>query len=498
MARWNKSGDRVVESMKYRISLVSIIFLVLLNNLIYATSIDRVYNPLFDTMEEASSKSKTGNPLDLFVDYKNYMDSVGETIDSNQFINWWASEDEIQTQYESIRKNTPQIIEELETESASIDKNLRHEVIPSNDNFEYRTVATKTYSIKKIVAIVVLLVILIILYIFKRKKVFIIIGLVVVAYGILRIGTVKQIEDKCNHIEEYLLGISDKHISHNVNIDVNKTKDEISDKLDLKWDISQLINDYILKICSCNYSINKGMLIPEKYKTNDGKEDFTFLFYNDENVSSGFGYPSDYLFNDNISIFRCKSKEEILFEELFEKIEKQTTSYNDLLKIYDNVKNNESDKFIECLDSINSKVTYNEPNKKEEVFNYLERIMNLTYIYDSSGYTDCSAISYFKDWYIDGESRDIELPYGVTLEYRAPEFVKKDIKEIVYTNERELDHDSKEKQVYVMYYKDSEGKLGASYTDIEFTKTGNNYEISFNPVDLMYDIKKPTARLVVK
>lgn len=107
-------------------------------------------------------------------------------------------------------------------------------------------------------------------------------------------------------------------------------------------------------------------------------------------------------------------------------------------------------------------------------------------------------IAYFKDWYIDGESRDIDLPYGVTLEYREPEFVKKDIQEIVYTNEQELDHNSKEPQVYVMYYKDSEGKLGAAYTDVEFTKTGRNYEISFNPIDLMYDIKKPTARLVVK
>lgn len=49
-----------------------------------------------------------------------------------------------------------------------------------------------------------------------------------------------------------------------------------------------------------------------------------------------------------------------------------------------------------------------------------------------------------------------------------------------------------------MYYENLEGKLGASYADIEFTETGSNYEILFNPVDLMYDIKKLTERLVIK
>ncbi len=210
---------------------------------------------------------------------------------------------------------------------------------------------------------------------------------------------------------------------------------------------------------------------------------------NKEGIESVIIIENNLLF-DNISLLKYmnNNKKEMEYEILFDKdIEKL---YNNIIKADKNI--------LLLIEQLKNKININDISIDEPLFQYLDRIIDAGYIVSDVDYYDNNVISYFKDWYIDGESRDIELPYGVTLEYREPEFVKKDIKEIVYTNERELDHNSKEPQVYVMYYKDFKGKLNGTYTDVTFIKTRNDYIIDFNPYELLYDLKKPTVRLVVK
>ena len=101
-----------------------------------------------------------------------------------------------------------------------------------------------------------------------------------------------------------------------------------------------------------------------------------------------------------------------------------------MLKISDIISNDKSISFNNFINELNNCIKIKDSNPNEIMFKYVNRIMSDAYILHSHKYYDNSVISYFKDWYIDGESRDIELPYGVTLEYREPEFVKKDIEEI--------------------------------------------------------------------
>lgn len=446
------------------------------------------YNPSWDTVEEASKKSKSGNPLDLVVEYKNYMESKGEAIDSDVLVDWNPT-------VEDPNEVIPKIVTELYKYKLENESNLKENIILINENIEYKDKTLKTTNTKMLLVISILLLLFAVLFILKRKRIFLLFGCVLIVCGIIRIIVTEQVIDNHKNIENYILGMPNKYISKSV--DVDKYLNEMKDILKLKYDISILINDYILKEFICVVATKNGETIREKELYNYDSS----IYPSYEFIDDITDYPEKTYFEDiplyKYNEYKANSYNSIE-EMLSSEIQKEGIMYEDVVKICDHISYDKTIDFDNFINELNRCIKIKETNPNEIMFKYVNRIMSKVYVLYSHKYYDNSVISYFKDWYIDGKSRDIELPYGVTLEYRAPEFVKKDIKEIVYTNERELDHDSNEKQVYVMYYKDSDGKLGASYTDIEFTKTGSNYEISFNPVDLMYDIKKPTARLVVK
>ena len=429
-------------------------------------------------VEEAKKVTKTGNPLDLVVAYKMDGRIDGSYQDVGQH-DYYLDEDPNLSDYQ---KNM--IIKIIQNTNYMID-NMKNNTIPQSYIQNIKEI-NDTKNIKLLVVLSFLLIVSIVILVLTKKKIIIVASAVILLIGIYHLIPTKQLIDKHNHIEEYVLGISNNNISEDV--DVDKSITEMKKTLNLKWNISKLINDYIVKVNSCYKLINNNATLP-----NTDKETW------DENEYSAFGYIDDFDDSTNynlkdIPLLKYKTNEG--FIELSNETLQKGIVYDDIKKIYDDVSNNSSP-FNEFLTNLTSSVDYNSIDESELLFHYLARIIDPMYVCNSSEYYNNEVISNFKDWYIDGKSRNIELPYGVTLEYKEQKKKKKDIKEIVYTNEPELNTDDSEKQVYVMYYKDSNGNLGASYTDIQFVKSGSNYKILFNPVDLIYDVNKPTIKLIV-
>lgn len=437
---------------------------------------DKTYNMYEINNKDAKNISKTGNPLELVVAYKEEMD---EGIDGSY-------QDVGNYEYESgDYENDTSIQRYLGDMRYNIRVNLENNIIPQSFTQNIKEI-NDTKNIKVLVILSILLIISIVILILTKKKIIIVASVVILLIGIYHLIPTKQLIDKHNHIEEYVLGISNNNILEDV--DVDKSITEMKKTLNLKWNISKLINDYIVKVNSCYKLINNNATLP-----NTDEETW------DENEHGAFGYidgfddSTNYNLKD-IPLLKYQTNEG--FIELSNETLQKGIEYDGIKNIYDDVSNNSSS-FNEFLTNLTSSVDYNSIDESELLFHYLARIIDPMYVCNSSEYYNNEVMSNFKDWYIDGESRDIELPYGVTLEYKEPEFIKKDIKKIVYTNEPELNTDDSEKQVYVMYYKDSNGNLGASYTDIQFVKSGSNYKILFNPVDLMYEVNKPTIELIV-
>lgn len=431
------------------------------------------------TIKEAIEITKSNNPLDLVVSYKENEVRTGKIDGSYQNVgDYDDTVDEEEIDFNSI-------LYKLSDASLEVKHNVEDNTIPQSYIQNIKEI-NDNKNIKLIVVLSFLLIVSIVILILTKKKIVIVASVVILLIGIYHLIPTKQLIDKHNHIEEYILGISNNNISEDV--DINKSIAEMKKTLNLKWNISKLINDYIVKVNSCYKLINNNATLP-----NTDEETW------DENEYGAFGYIDDFGDSTNyklkdIPLLKYKTNEG--FIELSNETLQKGIEYDEIKSIYYDVSNNGSS-FTDYLNDLSSNIDYNSIDDSELLFHYLARIIDPMYVGHSSEYYNNEVISYFKDWYIDGESRDIELPYGVTLEYKEPEFVKKDIKEIVYTNEPELNIDDSEKQVYVMYYKDSNGNLGASYTDIQFVKSGSNYKILFNPVDLMYEVNKPTIKLIV-
>lgn len=468
--------------------------------------------PLNYTLNEASKMTKSGNPLDLVLAYKEYAQSIGETISKYDFEQDFVI-GEGEDNYDGPEVHT--IDSDLYSMSGNIKWNLSKNVIPTNDNIEYNQIKSELNNFQTIIVVGILLVIFIVLFVLKRNKIFIILCLLVLLYGIYSVLIVRQVEDKYNHIENYILnGVIDNHLSKKIEIDYDdQFKADFINKYSRDWD-ANVINGYLMSLNYCNKFIKNNEDFPTIYKYCEDCGMFFIDEYSPYTNYDEFKKYVDELYSNNIDPWQ---EEKVFVEDLpllnyenerdinenFDIRVHNKFDYYEMKNVYEKINNDNSYKvffLVNLQNQLIKLIPYHdwEDNYMEELYKYVRRVWGHIDRYDYSEYFDNQVIPYFKDWYINGESRDIELPYGVVFSYKAPEFVKKDIKEIVYTNERELDHDSTEKQVYVMYYKDSEGKLGASYCEIEFKKTGNNYEMYFNPIFLMYNLNKPIISLEVK
>ena len=438
------------------------------------------------TIGESKEITKTGNPLDLVVAYKEA--SNGQLDGTYMFVGngIWEQEDE----YTDLQKW-------VSREDSKISNNIRENNIPYNYNYEYVVKQKESEFILHIFVMVILLLLCIYLMTVFHKKIIIIAYIVVISLLVRGVVLYLTPIDNYNHIADYILGVSNKHISKEINIDKNKKI--LDDKFkNIKWSISKIVNDYIVKTSAslklCNNNIEPNIITNEyDIKYFDHHNNFDYI---DE--IEGRKEKQQCFYSNDIYDFKVNDCFSNYFYD-YDGISRKSIDYcEEFIKLYDNVKTSNNKYFDIFIDDISNKISFHNARDSELLLHYLTRIISSCYLDESDDYYDNDVISYFKDWYIDGDSRDIELPYGVVLEYRQWEFVKKDIKEILYTNERELDHDDTSPQVLVVYYKDSNGNIGGTATDITFIKTGENYEMFFDPVDILYEIKRPTVRLLVK
>ena len=443
---------------------------------------DKNYNMYEIKNKDAKNISRTGNPLDLVVAYKEEMDGI---IDgSYQDVgNYDDTVDEGEIDFNSI-------LYKLSENSLDMKNNLKKSIIPQSYNLNIKEI-NDTKNIKLLVVLSFLLMASIVILVLTKKKIVIVASAAIVLIGIYHLIPTKQLIDKHNHIEEYVLTNEvDNHLSNQI-VDDDLNKEKIINNLNQKWSIANLINDYIIKVVYCKQKKDKNESI-----TKDDIYSYTGE-YNRLNFYSSYNSENEDAFNyNNVPLIKYMDKDNFDKSDILYK----RIDYDEMVLIYDNIdkiNDNKNDFYSKLIDEISGKINHNDIDDEELLFHYLARITDLTYIEPKQDYLDNNLISYFKDWYLESDKDiGIELPYGIILHYEAPKFIKKNIKEIVYTNEDELNRDSKEKQVYVMYYKDSNGNLNGTYTDVEFISNGNDYKIDFNPYELLYDIRKPIIKLV--
>lgn len=462
--------------------LFLVLFIITLSNLAFAhellTSDYNDYKGLSRTVGEASKITKSGNPMDFVIAFK---EDNGNEIDSD-YLNPLEFEEE-----DLRNSDNHEIVYKIYDVEETVRDNIKNKRIPQS---QYGVVneSKNSNSIKFGIVSIVVSIVFILLFIFIHKKTFIILSVLALFLGIFNFANVNRKIEINESISNFALtGEIDNHLSKNI---ISKDNEEkLMGFMNQKWSIGKVINDFLVKINWCNNMHSNGISITDEVYEVMADE------YDSENTAIKNEFDSlplmKYIYP---SIDNWKfNKSSILLNGLW--IENMETLTNNI--------NNSNYDFESANRKIMEKCTYNSINDKniseELLFRYVNRIIHHSYLEKDNVNIDNYVISYFKDWYIEGfDDKDIELPYGVTLHYEAPKFVKKDIKEILYTNEPELDHNSNDRQVYVMYYKDSKGELNGTYADVEFTQTGENYIIDFNPYELLYDLKKPVATLTIK
>ena len=440
------------------------------------------YNMYEIKNSESKKVTKTENSLDLVVAYKNEKNGKIDGSYKDVGNGRWEQDDEM-TDLQMLVTSAWQDIKE----------NIRKNTIPYDYNYEYTENKKKSNNYIIITILFIILLLSIVLLIVIHKKIIIIVCIIVFSLLINQLFIYITPEDNYNHIAEYILGISDKHIAKGLTAE--RSMKLLDDKLNnIHWSIAKIVNDYIVKTYASIflYSNNIEPVI-ENYHSEYDEIDYEYIDGFDsiaeieQRNSDTFASITMYNFKES----DCVSN--YLYD--YDGISRSGIS---MIDCYRNLLSNRVNNFEYIINHLLDKLSYNDEIDKELLFHYVARISPSLYIMDSNDYYNNDVISYFKDWYINGESRNIELPYGVILEYKKHKFVKKDIQEILYTNERELDHESKEPQVLVIYYKDSKGNISGVATDITFTKTGTDYEMSFDPFDLLYEITRPTAILTIK
>lgn len=429
------------------------------------------------TVEEASKLAKSGNPMDFVIAFK---EEQNNKIDYEYFNPLeFEVEDSASSDY-----NYKMIYKMYDAESLIID-NIKSGTIKQ---LHYELENTKLTNKNIMIAIVLIAValVLLIMFLFSHKMLLIVLLAISLSIGVFNFINFNKRDKNSENISTYIMtGKTNEHLSKN--IDSKENKDKLMKYMNQKWSIAKLLNDFIVKINWCNNMNLKNI---------DFTDD-TYYMMADEFDSDNPSIKHEY---NGISLLKYLNLSNSEFGN--DSILRNGLWLENMDMLADRIANGKND-INYISNELMKKFNYNDVNDikiaNEQLFHYLNRIVNNTYVMNNNENIDNRVISYFKDWYIESiDDIEIDLPYDITFCYESPKLVKKDIKEVVYTNEHELDFSSNEKQVLIVYYKDSNGRVNGTYTDIELVKTGDDYIIDFNPYELLYDIKKPTARLVVK
>lgn len=450
-----------IGSMIIKIKLLIVLFAVLMSNQVLAKDID--INDM--TLKEAIEYSQSGNPIEAVLDYCKENNLYGANTFTEQFGDGeWGNVKLGST--DRINRIIEGGVEGLEE---------KHK----NEQKEEITIENKNLFLVYIILIVLIAVL--ILSIIKRKRMLVILcsiaSLVIIVLIVMNLMKVINKNNLYNNTLSLLNNIDDKKAEENLN-------------LDKEINISHEINDYIIKVWYCAKCKAENIDIFDNDMINGYHVmDEPIIFYDDYiDVDKNYVSKSEYYGKKIVSDWTGRD-----YPIQTAGISKETTK-----GIYDNL----TDKDIEdykngtlinkLVVELKNKIKYREHTDKmferEQLSDYIAIIAQGSSCYFSKD-IDNEVKSNYKYWYLDGENKIIELPYGVYLKYEKQEVEKIDNEEWIYTNINEIDYINNDEYLYAYYIKD--GKLYGEYAAID----NENEKISFNPYELTHKIKKAKVSL---
>ena len=407
---------------------------------------------IFDTtIGEAKKYSNDGNPMDMLIKYR-------EEKGSDVFSNY-----------------NPILIEPGENEGidlyigdANYDINEEMQEGINKIIEKYRANDYDSNILSYIIMFVVFLVVSIILYIKSKKRIVLIIPVLFLIVLILPILIKNKQLENCSSLYEYLNN-NGVDISNNV---IKAEKTYPFGKMDVSYELNCLIDD--LNDIHYERSNNKPMFFDEfseslgnKYLGKDDKQVFYNYLEKEKMLYEGINENTEYI-NSIREIQRISYYD--IADKMFDIFERDLDDYTYLLSL---------------IKRINTKVHIYEPKDTDKVFEYAERIAALRCFNWQKGY---EIARYLKDWYIDGDDKIIELPYGMYLHYKAPQLLKKDVKKIVCVNINELDLLG-EDNILKVFYLDSNDNLKYDFTICKFIEEDGKQKLYYEPYTIMYDVR---------
>ena len=343
--------------------------------------------------------------------------------------------------------------------------------------------------------IVVLLVVIVLIFLKKKKAILIILILSIIAFG-LNLMYIHIINSKkfSNDITEFLNSKNANSISRTIKSKYNENF--IKEECSKDWNISYFINDYITKVLYCVKCKNNGEMpnVKEINKSIKGFKGNSYLFESDRVMTTNGDYCSDqdeyvdgtkYLFDD----FGVYS---------------EYTTEESIMKIYNNITDDDCEdyrngtfikKLVSKIDKVINSRNLND-FKSMSLCDYFRMIYpEMYFLYYGKIENNDSVVFHIKYWYVTGESRDIELPYGMIVHYEKPTYEDKDIKEIICNNYDLLDRNSDEDQYLYNYYINSNGIYKGTFVKINFINENGKRKAYFNPFDLTKNIKRASVRI---
>lgn len=371
---------------------------------------------------------------------------------------------------------------------------VKHNIANENVKSEIQIITNGSKNINIYLLFVVMFIIISIVLLLKKHKLFSVLffvcSLILIVFMMFNDKGYKTVK---NDISEYL-------INNNKSSSISKLNDKYDDNYIQKqcnkdWNISYFINDYICKVYDCIKAKS------ENIEFSDIKINKTNKFYNFAVTRTGKEAKYN-LFEDYNKILNENDEDFAVLNDFI--------TYEDMGKIYNSITDKDiknyndglfMDDFVKKIDSVvDHKKDFNNI-KNLSISEYFEAIISQDNFSDYDYYileNNNNPLLYAKYWYISGKNRDIELPYGVIMHYTKPEYLKKDINEMICNNYDFLDKNSNDDQYLFNYYRDSSGDYKGAFAKVNFVDEDGLRKAFFNPFDLKYDIKRPYVSATIK
>ena len=467
--------------------LIILLMLMMGYNTVYAAKIlDK--EPSDMTVGEAISYSDDGNFSDVFTDYEA---QIKRQLPSEYFLGYELNDEE--------KENNEKFSEKMSKVYDEIEKNIESNTL-SIEN-EHRKIFLENlikYLAKnkiKVVISIVLLVILVLVSIFRKeatkrlmfaKCCTILIYLALIFMFIVY----KFIEQNAYsiYLVKYLNGDyskwSDEHIVDNKTESINMLDN-------VQWNISHLINDYILKVYRCVRSKATGEELKTVKIKKKSSHDHLHFVDNEYYVEYDGAL---YLNADEEKVNVLNGNSEISdgwqvgVRVGFVDVDGICTIYENITE--EDIKDFNDGVFLKKLVNKLDQVIKSRANiefKDENLLDYITRIHNYNELIAMNPVYRDAIFRVIKYWYIDGDDREIELPYGLKISYEKARYERRNIKEFYRTNVFDIINNSSETdQKLIVFYIDDVNLKHGDYVNCEY----KTQEIFFNSMNVTHKINR--------